>query len=162
LSSAKIVVAGGPGGAMFVGAITQADPLVCHDLPEQRGEPVTITFGQVRLDPELVLHLFCTPEPAGFGHTWDDVVRGAIGAVVLVDPREPADPAATGYFEEHGVPYVLAVTDPDGVGAALESAELWRAARTGAPVVDCDTRDRGRARDALVALVEHARGRQAA
>jgi signal recognition particle receptor subunit beta len=42
---------------------------------------------------------------------WDDLVRGAIGAVVLVDTRklEECFPAID-YFEEHQVPFVVVTT----------------------------------------------------
>ena len=49
---------------------------------------------------------------------WDDLVRGAIGAVVLVDTRRLADCfAAIDYFETRGLPFVIGVNGFDGTPA---------------------------------------------
>ena len=54
-------------------------------------------FGRITLGDDLVLYLFGTPGQDRFRFMWDDLVRGAIGAVVLVDTRRLADcfPAST-------------------------------------------------------------------
>ena len=44
-------------------------------------------FGRITLDHDLILYLFGTPGQDRFWFMWDDLVRGAIGAVVLVDTR---------------------------------------------------------------------------
>ena len=73
-------------------------------------------FGRVTLDADLVLYLFGTPGQQRFWFMWDDLVRGAIGAVVLVDTRRLEDCfAAIDYFESRGLPYVVAVNHFDGV-----------------------------------------------
>ena len=65
-------------------------------------------FGRVSLDSELILYLFGTPGQHRFWFMWDDLVRGAIGAVVLVDTRRLADSfAAVDFFEDRGLPYVV-------------------------------------------------------
>ncbi len=46
---------------------------------------------------------------------WDDLVRGAIGAIVLVDTRRLADCfPAVDYFENSGLPFVIALNGFDG------------------------------------------------
>ncbi len=46
---------------------------------------------------------------------WDDLVRGAIGAVVLVDTRRLADSfPAIDYFEEAKLPFVIGINGWDG------------------------------------------------
>ena len=46
---------------------------------------------------------------------WDDLARGAVGAVVLIDTRRPADAfAAIDFFEDRGIPFVVAVNVFDG------------------------------------------------
>ncbi|MGH1552694.1 hypothetical protein ACRAWF_13295 [Streptomyces sp. L7] len=50
---------------------------------------------------------------------WDDLVRGAIGAIVLVDTRRlarTASPRST-HFENSGLPYVIALNGFDGPAA---------------------------------------------
>ena len=46
---------------------------------------VAMDFGRISVDEELVLYLFGSPGQNRFWFMWDDLVRGAIGAVVLVD-----------------------------------------------------------------------------
>ncbi len=58
---------------------------------------VAMDFGRITPDQDLILYLFGTARPDRFWFMWDDSVRGAIGAVVLVDTRRPptASPRST-------------------------------------------------------------------
>ena len=72
-------------------------------------------FGRITLDEDLILYLFGTPGQDRFWFMWDDLVRGAIGAVVLVDTRRLADCfPAVDYFENSGLPFVVALNGFDG------------------------------------------------
>ena len=78
---------------------------------------------------------------------WDDLVRGAIGAVVLVDTQRLEDCfPAVDYFEGTGLPFVVAVNCFDGVIAhALD--DVREALAVPATSDDlCDARSRGRPR----------------
>ena len=76
---------------------------------------VAMDFGRITLDDDLMLYLFGTPGQDRFWFMWDDLVRGAIGAVVLVDTRRLADCfPAVDYFERAGLPFVVAVNGFDG------------------------------------------------
>src|SRR3712207_3802058 len=119
---------------------------------------VAMDFGRITLDGDLLLYLFGTPGQDRFWFMWDDLARGAIGAVVLVDTRRLAECfAAIDYFERRGVPFVVAAnhfegTTPHAVADVREALAIG----DGVPVVVCDARVRASARDTLVRLVEHA------
>ncbi len=78
---------------------------------------VAMDFGRISLGPDLILYLFGTPGQERFRFMWDDLVRGAIGAVVLVDTTRLADCfPAIDYFESRDVPFVVALNCFHGAG----------------------------------------------
>jgi signal recognition particle receptor subunit beta len=115
-------------------------------------------FGRVSLDSDLILYLFGTPGQHRFWFMWDDLVRGAIGAVVLVDTRRLADCfAAVDFFEDRGLPYVVALNRFDGVLThRIDDVREAMAISPGIPMVSCDARDRESTKQTLIGLVEHA------
>jgi uncharacterized protein len=89
---------------------------------------------------------------------WDDITRGAIGAVVLVDTRRLADCfGAVDYVEQRGIPFIVALNAFDGI-LLHDVDEVREALQLGpeVPFVVTDARERESVKNVLVTLVEHA------
>ena len=173
-ASTKIVVAGGfgVGKTTLVGAVSEIDPLRTEALVTQESEghddtthvqaksttTVAMDFGRITLAENLVLYLFGTPGQRRFWFMWDDLVKGAIGAVVLVDTRRLDDSfAAVDYFEAKGLPFIVALNQFDGAGDyGPEEIREALAVPANVPVITVDARERESAKHALVTVTEFA------
>ena len=87
-----------------------------HAQADKTTTTVAMDFGRISIDEELVLYLFGSPGQNRFWFMWDDLVRGAIGAVVLVDTRRLEDCfGPIDFFEARNLPFVVAINAFDGL-----------------------------------------------
>jgi len=169
----KIVVAGGfaVGKTTFIGSISDIEPLRTEAAMTEHSvgiddaggvsdrkntTTVAMDFGRIALPGSLWLYLFGTPGQDRFLFMWDDLVRGAIGAVVLVD-TERLDQSfpAVDYFESRGIPFVVAVNCFDGVAKhRLEDVREALSVPDHVPLMYTDARSRPATKQTLVSLVQ--------
>jgi signal recognition particle receptor subunit beta len=175
----KVLIAGGfgVGKTTLVRSLSEIPPLLTEQamttasigvdeadmVPTKTTTTVAMDFGRITVDDSLILYLFGTPGQSRFWFMWDELARGSVGAVVLVDLRRIDDCfPAIDFFENRRLPFVVGVNrfpgadeyDADTVRDAL-------ALSSDCPIMWMDARDPRSSRDTLVTLVEHALARTA-
>jgi uncharacterized protein len=169
----KIVIAGGfgVGKTTTVSAISEIPPLTTEaaitsvgaeidrtgKVPDKTTTTVALDFGCITIDEEVKLYLFGTPGQDRFGFMWNDLVHGALGALVIVDTRRLDESyPAVDYFEKDELPFVVAVNLFDGeLAHDLEDVRWALAVSDNVPLITFDAREKLSVRDALLAVLRN-------
>ncbi|MFB6959990.1 ATP/GTP-binding protein [Streptomyces sp. NPDC056309] len=172
-TAVKILVVGhfGVGKTTCIGSISEIEPLRTEEeiteasvgfddlsgTPDKTTTTVAMDFGRLTISDEVVLYLFGTPGQERFKEMWEELSRGALGALVLVDPERLSESfPVLDLVERFGLTYAIGVNRFEGTTnyPLMEVREaLNLSAET--PVVACDVRDQNSAAQALITLVHH-------
>jgi hypothetical protein len=169
----KIMIAGGfgSGKTTLVGTLSEITPLSTEAemsqlsvgiddaamVPDKTTTTVALDFGRITVDDQLILYLFGTPGQERFWFMWDELARGAVGGVVLVDLRRIDDCfPAIDFFEDRGLPFAIAVNQFPGVPVVPEDdVRSALAISSERPIVQMAATDPRSSLNTLIALVEH-------
>ncbi|WP_374190885.1 ATP/GTP-binding protein [Phycicoccus sp. CSK15P-2] len=168
------MVAGGfgVGKTTLVGAVSEIVPLRTEALvttesvgiddmdstPDKATTTVAMDFGRITLSNDLVLYLFGTPGQRRFWFMWDDLIRGAVDAIVIVDTGRLEDSfSVVDYFEAKKLPFIVAINEFDG-GQRYTPDQIREALAIspGIPIMTIDARERESAKHALIRVAEFA------
>lgn len=172
-AAVKVLIAGGfgVGKTTMVAAVSEVAPLRTEEVLSEKSEivddltgveaktttTVALDFGRITVGSDVILYIFGTPGQERFWFLWDELARGALGAIVLADTRrlESSFPAVD-FFESRGMPFVVAVNCFDGapIHTVAEVQDALDLDPT-IPVHLCDARDRESAKAVLLTLLEH-------
>ncbi|MGI5196239.1 GTP-binding protein [Streptomyces sp. CA-288835] len=172
-AAVKILVAGGfgVGKTTLVAAVSEVTPLRTEEymtvasvgvddvggIEDKTTTTVAMDFGRITVNSQLVVYLFGTPGQERFWFMWNDLVQGALGAVVLADTRRlESSFASIDFFESRGIPFVVGVNCFHG-RMDRDEREVREALDLGpeVPLVMGDMRQKSVGRDLLVSLVEY-------
>ena len=172
-TAVKFLIAGGfgVGKTTMVASVSEVEPLRTEEyltvasvgiddvagVGEKSTTTVAMDFGRITVSSDLVVYLFGTPGQERFWFMWDDLVHGALGAVVIADTRRlESSFGSIDFFENRGIPFVIGVNCFDGhqdrsVPEVRDALDL----DPNVPVLMGDFRRRSVSRDVLLALVDY-------
>jgi signal recognition particle receptor subunit beta len=169
----KILIAGGfgVGKTTMVSSVSEIEPLRTEEVITDQSlgvddmvgveakttTTVAMDFGRITVDSGLLVYLFGTPGQDRFWFMWDELVYGALGAIVLADTRRLGDSfSAVDFFERRNTPFIVAVNCFDGARRyPPEDIRIALDLDPDVPVLLCDARHRESSKAVLITLVDY-------
>ena len=160
------------GKTTFVRSVSEIEPLTTEEtlttasvgtdsvagIEGKTTTTVAMDFGRLTFhEQNMVLYLFGTPGQHRFWFMWDELSRGALGALVLADTRRLEDCfAAIEFFERRDIKFLVAINEFERAHRYPEKdLRSALALKAHVPLVRCDARITRSATSVLVDLVEH-------
>lgn len=157
MSVAKLLIVGSPGGSQskFVSAISEVKVRSSSKTPRGDSEFVPMDFGRVSVDEDLDLQMFGV-ERDQVGVIADAIAPGIVGAVVLIDKTEAADPhfsaQALDELSHRGIVHIIAGT----TGVNKQSLQMSLDLPSNSEVVSCKPADRESVKTTIIKVLEAA------
>ena len=172
IQSAKIIISGafGVGKTTLVGTLSEIPTLRTEarmttagalvddrDMVDRKNTTtVALDFGRITIDERARLYLFGTPGQDRFRFMWDDLVRGALGAIVIADTRRLEESyEAIDYYEVAEIPFIVGINQFAGA-PEHDLVHVRHALNVAAtvPVLRFDARNKESAKSILLELIE--------
>jgi signal recognition particle receptor subunit beta len=118
--------------------------------------PAPLELGRITLDADLVLYLFSAARPDSGGALWDELAHGALGVVVLADPRHLEDAfVVLDAVDRWRLPFMVAVNRFGPMTHTANDIRDALAVSDEIPVMFCDARQPLSVKAVLRRLVRH-------
>jgi len=168
LITVKMLVTGdvGAGKTEFIRAVSEIEPVsteatITDELAELKPETVvSMDFGRITVDDDLVLHLYGTPGQIRLDFIREVLSAGILGYVVLVDSTRlhtcPATRRAVDFLETvSDNPYVVVANKQDAENAfSAEDIRYVLSLSDGVPVLPCIALNKELVKEVLFTLFD--------
>jgi small GTP-binding protein len=163
----KLVISGdvGSGKTTFIKAISDIEPITTDEVVTEEKisqiksqTTVALDFGMMKIDADLMLHIYATPGQKRFDFMWDILMKNAVGVVFLADASRVDSILATNeiinYFKQKFsiFPYIICVTKLDLPNSLSFDASV-ELLQTDACILPINANNTADVRDAVIALV---------